>query len=146
MLFNSLEFSVFLPIVFLFYWFAFGRSSKLQNTALLVASYVFYGWWDYRFLVLITFTGVCTWLTGLAIDRTRGGIGGKFGVPSLGFDFVFGDNDQPLLVEMSYGYDVHGYDPCPGYWTSDGTWHEESFVPQEWMVERVISRKRTMEG
>lgn len=72
MLFNSLEFAVFLPIVFLFYWFAFGRSSKLQNTALLIASYVFYGWWDYRFLALITFTGVCTWLTGLAIDRTRG--------------------------------------------------------------------------
>ena len=65
-------------------------------------------------------------------------IGEKFGVCSLGFDFVLGDNCNPLLVEMSYGYDVHGYDPCPGYWTADGTWHEGNFVPQEWMVERIL--------
>ena len=75
-------------------------------------------------------------------------IGGKFGVPSLGFDFVLGDNDQPLLVEMSYGYDVHGYDPCPGYWTSDGIWHEGDFVPQQWMVDwvRMVVLGNTLGG
>lgn len=73
MLFNSLEFAVFLPIVFLFYWFACKRSAILQNAFLLVASYIFYGWWDYRFLALIAFTSFCTWGTCLLISRVRSG-------------------------------------------------------------------------
>ena len=50
MLFNSFEFMLFLPIVFLLYWFVF-KPRKLQNLFLVVASYVFYGWWDWRFLM-----------------------------------------------------------------------------------------------
>ena len=52
MLFNSFEFLVFLPIVFLLYWFVF-RGRQWQNLLIVVASYIFYGWWDWRFLFLI---------------------------------------------------------------------------------------------
>ena len=53
MIFNSLEFAVFLPIVFLLYWWVGIKNNKFQNLFLVFASYVFYGWWDYRFLLLI---------------------------------------------------------------------------------------------
>ncbi len=55
MLFNSIDFFIFLPIVFLLYWFVF-KSLKTQNVFLLLTSYLFYGWWDWRFLVLIFFS------------------------------------------------------------------------------------------
>ena len=71
MLFNSIEFAVFLPIVFLFYWFVFNRNLKWQNLFVVVASYVFYGWWDWRFLMLIAFTSLCSWGSGLLIERYR---------------------------------------------------------------------------
>lgn len=68
MLFNSLEFLIFLPLVFAGYWLL-ARSLKLQNLFAVVASYVFYGWWDWRFLLLISFTSVWAWTSGLAIER-----------------------------------------------------------------------------
>ena len=57
---------------------------------------------------------------------------------SCAMDFVFGEN-KPLLVEISYGFAVHGYDRCSGYWDDDMTWHEGCFNPQEWMIEDLIS-------
>ena len=71
MLFNSLEFAIFLPIVFLLYWFVFNRNVKWQNLFVVVASYVFYGWWDWRFLFLIAFTSFCSWGSGLLIAKYR---------------------------------------------------------------------------
>ncbi|MDR2840323.1 MAG: MBOAT family protein [Paludibacter sp.] len=65
MLFNSLTFAIFLPIVFLLYWFVFHRNMRLQNLFVVVASYVFYGWWDWRFLFLIIFTTACSYESGL---------------------------------------------------------------------------------
>tara|TARA_B110001469_G_scaffold53839_1_gene51948 strand:+ start:5636 stop:7084 length:1449 start_codon:yes stop_codon:yes gene_type:complete len=56
MFFNSIDFAVFLPIVFLLYWFVANKSLKLQNALIVLASYVFYGWWDWRFLSLILFS------------------------------------------------------------------------------------------
>ena len=56
MLFNSLEFAVFIPVVFIPYWFVCQRNLKLQNMLILVSSYIFYGWWDWRFLSLIVFS------------------------------------------------------------------------------------------
>ncbi len=53
MLFNSIDFALFLPIIFMLYWFVDKRSLKLQNVLIVIASYVFYAWWDYRFLSLI---------------------------------------------------------------------------------------------
>ena len=69
MLFNSIEFAIFLPVVFVLYWFVFNRNLKLQNLFVVVASYVFYGWWDWRFLFLIAFTSFCSWGSGLLIKK-----------------------------------------------------------------------------
>lgn len=76
MLFNSIEFGIFLPIVFLLYWFVTNRNLKLQNLLLLVASYLFYGWWDWRFLSLIIFSSfvdyyIGIWLSKTHVERTR---------------------------------------------------------------------------
>ena len=78
MLFNSIQFVVFLPIVFLLYWFVFDRfiskskwQLKMQNAFVVVASYVFYGWWDWRFLLLIAFTSFCSWGSGLLIGKAE---------------------------------------------------------------------------
>lgn len=71
MLFNSLEFLLFLPIVFLLYWFVF-RGRRWQNLLIVIASYVFYGWWDWRFLLLIALTSLCSYGSGLLIERYDG--------------------------------------------------------------------------
>ena len=78
MLFNSIQFAIFLPIVFLLYWFVFDRfiseskwQLRLQNGFIVVASYVFYGWWDWRFLLLIAFTSFCSWGSGLLIGKAE---------------------------------------------------------------------------
>ncbi len=77
MLFNSFEFLLFLPIVFLLYWFVFGSYApkwlhwlanlKMQNFFIVVVSYIFYGWWDWRFLLLIALTSFCSWGSGVLI-------------------------------------------------------------------------------
>ena len=67
MLFNSLEFFIFLPIVFIIYWFIVHKNLNFQNGLVLVASYVFYGWWDYRFLSLIAISTVIDYYVGLSI-------------------------------------------------------------------------------
>lgn len=67
MLFNSIEFAIFLPIVFALYWFVTQRNLKLQNTLILGASYLFYGWWDWRFLSLIIFSSAVDYLVGLRL-------------------------------------------------------------------------------
>ncbi len=71
MLFNSIEFLVFLPSVFLLYWFVF-RGRRLQNLLILIASYIFYGWWDWRFLLLIVFTSFCSYGFGLLLEHYEG--------------------------------------------------------------------------
>ena len=71
MIFNSVEFAIFLPIVFLLYWFVFNRKTRLQNLFVLAASYLFYGWWDYRFLLLIALTSLCSYLGGILIEQNR---------------------------------------------------------------------------
>lgn len=70
MLFNSFEYLLFLPIVFLLYWFVF-RNQRWQNLLIVIASYLFYGWWDCRFLFLIAFTTLCSFSCGLFIARRR---------------------------------------------------------------------------
>ena len=71
MLFNSFTFMIFLPVVFLLYWFIFKRL-KWQNLLILMASYVFYGWWDWRFLILIIITSASSFASGLLIKRYEG--------------------------------------------------------------------------
>ena len=71
MLFNSFEFLVFLPVVFLLYWFVF-RKRLWQNLLVVIASYIFYGWWDWRFLFLIALTSLCSYGSGLLLERFEG--------------------------------------------------------------------------
>ena len=70
MLFNSIEYLFFLPIVFLIYWLL-RNHLKLQNLFVVLASYVFYGWWDWRFLILIAFTSLCSYASGIFIERGK---------------------------------------------------------------------------
>ena len=58
MFFNSLDFAIFLPIVFILYWFFTRNNLKIQNFLIVISSYVFYGWWDWRFLSLIIFSTI----------------------------------------------------------------------------------------
>jgi alginate O-acetyltransferase complex protein AlgI len=67
MLFNSIDFAIFLPIVFLLYWFVFNKNLRVQNFFLVVASYVFYGWWDWRFLSLLLFSSLVDYLVGMRL-------------------------------------------------------------------------------
>jgi alginate O-acetyltransferase complex protein AlgI len=69
MLFNSLDFAFFLPIVFLCYWFMPNKSRKLQNILIVVASYIFYGWWDWRFLALIIFSTLVDYFIGILLSK-----------------------------------------------------------------------------
>lgn len=59
----------------------------------------------------------------------------KLKCQSIAFDYVFDENNNPLIVEISYGFDVKAYDPCPGYWDSSLKWHDARFKPQEWILE-----------
>ena len=79
MTFDSLIFALFLPIVFSVYWLIYYPASKrlsdarrlwLQNFFVVAASYIFYGWWDWRFLILITFTALWSWCSGLVIEKS----------------------------------------------------------------------------
>ena len=70
MLFNSIEFAIFLPIVFILYWFFANKNLKLQNLLLLSASYFFYAWWDWRFLSLIVFSSTIDYIVGLKLLNT----------------------------------------------------------------------------
>ncbi|MCQ2308682.1 MAG: MBOAT family protein [Bacteroidales bacterium] len=70
MLFQSIEFLIFLPVVFILYWFVF-KKLKIQNALVLVASYIFYGWWDWRFLILIAITSGFSYWSGLLIKSNE---------------------------------------------------------------------------
>lgn len=69
MLFNSIDFVIFLPVVFLIYWFILYKNLKIQNLFIVLASYVFYGWWDWRFLSLILFSTLIDFSVGLALSK-----------------------------------------------------------------------------
>lgn len=57
----------------------------------------------------------------------------------IGYDFVFNNSNKPMIVEIGYGFAVHAYDLCQGYWDSDLIWHNKKFSPQYWMIENLIS-------
>ena len=109
MLFNSLSFALFLPVVFALYWIL-GKSTQWQNRLLLVASYVFYGWWDWRFLFLIAGCSLVNFLAGRHIHESRSRVVRRFWlagacVVSLGalgvfkyYDFFVGSFSQLLSI------------------------------------------------
>jgi D-alanyl-lipoteichoic acid acyltransferase DltB (MBOAT superfamily) len=69
MYFHSIDFAIFLPIVFIAYWFIFSSKLRNQNLVIVIASYVFYGWWDYRFLSLLLFSSLVDYLVGIGLTR-----------------------------------------------------------------------------
>lgn len=71
MLFNSIEFAVFLPIVFALYWFITNKSLKLQNLLIVVSSFIFYGWWDWRFLLLLVFSASVDYFVGIGLSHQQ---------------------------------------------------------------------------
>ena len=71
MFFNSLSFAIFLPIVFVLYWFVFNKNKSTQNALLIIASYYFYSCWDWRFLFLLVFSTFLDYYTGIQIEKAK---------------------------------------------------------------------------
>ena len=114
MLFNSFEFLVFLPIVFLLYWFVFcGR--QRQNLLVVVASYIFYGWWSWRFLFLIALTSLCSYISGLILELYEGQRGRQQIVSATNIVF----NLSILGLFKYYNFFVENLDALLGIWG----WH-----------------------
>ncbi|OCB69048.1 D-alanyl-lipoteichoic acid acyltransferase DltB, MBOAT superfamily [Flavobacterium glycines] len=78
MFFNSLAFAIFLPIVFVLYWFVCNKNKTTQNTLLIIASYYFYSCWDWRFLFLLVFSTFLDYYTGIRIEKSKKDSGRKF--------------------------------------------------------------------
>lgn len=70
MLFNSIEFGFFLTASFFLYWFVFNKNVRTRNLFLLIVSYIFYGWWDWRFLSLLIFSSAIDYLIAFKIYNT----------------------------------------------------------------------------
>ena len=71
MLFNSIDFAIFIPVVFILYWFVTNKNLKLQNILIVFASYIFYGWWDWRFLSLILFSTIIDYFIGINLEKQQ---------------------------------------------------------------------------
>jgi D-alanyl-lipoteichoic acid acyltransferase DltB (MBOAT superfamily) len=69
MLFNSVDFAIFIPIVFVLYWFIFNKDIKIQNFFIVVSSYFFYGWWEWKFLTLIVFSTFIDYTVGKLLSN-----------------------------------------------------------------------------
>lgn len=100
MLFNSIEFLIFLPVVFIIYWLLH-RHLRWQNAFVVAASYLFYGWWDWRFLLLIAFTTTCSFFSGGAISVAQSGKKDKW--PSAKF-FLWANIVLNLLILGLFKY------------------------------------------
>jgi alginate O-acetyltransferase complex protein AlgI len=78
MFFNSFSFAIFLPIVFILYWFVFNKTKSSQNLLLIIASYYFYSCWDWRFLFLLVFSTFLDYYTGIQIEKSKNEKSRKF--------------------------------------------------------------------
>ena len=94
MFFNSLHFAVFLPIIFILYWFVFNKNKSWQNSLLIIASYYFYACWDWRFLLLLVFSTLLDYFSGIQIEKSKSVKESKFWfwlsiIINLGFLGIF---------------------------------------------------------
>ncbi|SHG36639.1 MBOAT family O-acyltransferase [Flagellimonas flava] len=116
MLFNSIEFLFFLPLVFGLYWFVFKQNVRVQNIFLIFASYLFYGWWDWRFLLLIFLSTLVDFFVGQRIyknidDRKKARYwlwaSMAFNIGMLGF-FKYSNFFVDSFIDMFHaiGYDI----------------------------------------
>lgn len=115
MLFNSVDFAIFLPIVFLLFWFAAVRNMRLQNLFVTIVSYIFYGWWDPRFLGLIVVSTLIDYSVGMGLARAESPLRRRlllwtslltnFGI--LGFFKYFNFFADSLVTACSFaGHDI----------------------------------------
>ncbi len=77
MLFNSLDFAIFLPVVFACFWYLGRYNLKIQNLFILAASLLFYGWWDWRFLLLLVFSTSLDFFVSLGLASTENSLSRK---------------------------------------------------------------------
>lgn len=115
MLFNSFEFFVFLPVVFFLYWYIFNKNVKIQNILIIGGSYLFYGWWDWRFLFLIFSSTLVDYFVGAQIHKQTDHIKRKywlwvsiiFNIGLLGF-FKYFNFFTESFIEMFhlFGYEM----------------------------------------
>ncbi len=130
MLFNSFEFIVFLPLVFILYWFIFNKKLSWQNLLLLGASYFFYGWWSWKFLLLLTLCTLLDYFYGFgvaSINRKKAklflwlGIINNLGILGLfkyynffaeefqkGFDLI-GIHVNPIFIQVALPVGISFY-------------------------------------
>lgn len=78
MLFNSIDFAIFLPIVFLLYWFVFNKYLKAQNILIVASSFLFYGWWDWRFLLLMIGSASVDFIVGRKLKNQENKVKRKY--------------------------------------------------------------------
>jgi alginate O-acetyltransferase complex protein AlgI len=94
MFFNTLSFAVFLPIVFVLYWFVFSKTNGLQNSFLVAVSYFFYSYWDWKFMFLLLFSTILCYFSGIQIENSSKEINKKIWfwfsiIVNLGFLGIF---------------------------------------------------------
>jgi len=111
MLFNSFGFLNFLPIVFLLYWFVFNKALRWQNLFLLVASYFFYGWWSWKFLILLALSTLLDYGYGFGVASVKKWTSKTFLwlsiINNLGILGVFKYYDF-FVVQFQHGFDRIG--------------------------------------
>jgi len=69
----------------------------------------------------------------------------KLNLQSAAFDFIYDNENKPLIVEVSYGFGTGGISKAPGYWDCELNWYEEKFNPQQWIIDDLISHKKEIE-
>ena len=116
MFFNSLSFAIFLPLVFILYWFVFNKNKTTQNAILIIASYYFYSCWDWRFLFLLVFSTLLDYCSAILMENSTTNTKRKFwlwltiGI-NLGFFGVFKYYDffaqSFALLLHGFGFEVH---------------------------------------
>ncbi len=90
MFFNSIEYAIFLPVVFILYWFVFKKSYKIQNLLLVISSYFFYACWDWRFMFLLGFSTILDFVSGLQIAKAHSKVSKKIWlILSVGINLGF---------------------------------------------------------
>ncbi|WP_186755617.1 MBOAT family O-acyltransferase [Echinicola salinicaeni] len=107
MLFNSIEFLIFLPVVFVLYWSIFKENLRAQNAFLLFASYLFYGWWDWRFLGLIAASSLVDYYCGLKLGKEWGAEADKEGRSS--FASWFSGRKKYLSISLAFNLGLLGF-------------------------------------
>lgn len=117
--FNSFEYLIFLPVVFLLYWFLF-RTVRRRNLFLVAASYVFYGWWDWRFLGLIIFSTLTGYVSGLMIGAANNG--GRSAKAKMWLWLCVGINLGILFLFKYFDFFVHSFQRLLGVFAYNADW------------------------